>query len=110
MVRRPPAPARGLTLIELVVVCAILGVLAAMLLPKFEGLQSSANHTAAASSAADVARLIGTYKTSKMVYPDGWDSLLNGTALWTPGNVGTQTKGLHQQLSDTTTGKLTVLS
>lgn len=110
MVRRFSAVRRGLTLIELVVVVAILGVLAAMLLPKFEGLQSSANHAAAASSAADAARVIGTYKSSKMVYPDGWDSLMSGTALWTPGNVGQQTKGLHLQLSDPTTGKLTNLS
>lgn len=101
----------GLTLIELVVVVAILGVLAAMLLPKFEGLQSAANHTAAGSSMADLNRLIGTYKTSKTVYPSGFDSLMDstGSALWAGGNAGAQTKGLHSQLtgSGTTTDKLT---
>jgi type IV pilus assembly protein PilA len=110
MSRRLSAVRFGLTLIELVVVVAILGVLAAMLLPKFEGLQSSANHVASASSASDVARLISTYKTSKMVYPDGWDSLTDGTALWTPGNVATVTKGLHAQLSDGSNAKLTTAS
>lgn len=101
----------GLTLIELVVVVAILGVLAAMLLPKFEGLQSAANHTAAGSSMADLNRLIGTYKTAKTVYPDKWDSLMDstGSALWAGGNAGAQTKGLHLQLtgSGSTLDKLT---
>lgn len=98
----------GLTLIELVVVMAILGALAAMLLPKFDGLQSSANHVAAGSSMTDVAKLVQTYKTAKTVYPDGWDSLTNGGSLWTAGNVGTQTKGLHAQLVDSSNGKLTM--
>lgn len=101
----------GLTLIELVVVVAILGVLAAMLLPKFEGLQSAANHTAAGSSMADLNRLIGAYKMSKTVYPNGFDSLMDstGSALWAGGNAGAQTKGLHAQLtgSGATTDKLT---
>jgi prepilin-type N-terminal cleavage/methylation domain-containing protein len=97
---------RGLTLIELVVVVAILGVLAAMLLPKFEGLQNAADHAAAASSVADTAKLIETYKSSKMVYPDGWDSLTDGAAMWTSGNVGTKTKGLDDELA----GKLTVMT
>ena len=98
----------GLTLIELVVVMAILGALAAMLLPKFDGLQSAANHVAAGSSMTDVAKLVQTYKTSKTVYPDGWDSLTSGSSLWTAGNVGTQTKGLHSQLVDSSNGKLTM--
>ncbi len=99
----------GLTLIELVVVMAVLGVLAAMLLPKFEGLQNAANHTATGSSISDLNRLIGVYKTSKTVYPDKWDSLMDnsGTALWTAGNAGSQVKGLHTQLVTGTTAKLT---
>lgn len=98
----------GLTLIELVVVMAILGALAAMLLPKFDGLQNSANHVAAGSSITDVAKSIQTYKTAKTVFPDGWDSLTSGSSLWTAGNVGTQTKGLHTQLVDSANGKLTM--
>jgi hypothetical protein len=53
------------------------------------------------------------------VYPDKWDSLTDGTNLWTPGNVNTKTKGLHQELSASSgtggdgdpiiaTGKLTI--
>ncbi|HEX4131798.1 MAG TPA: type II secretion system protein [Pirellulales bacterium] len=92
------AAKRGLTLIELVIVVAILGVLAAMLLPKFEGLQTAANHAAAAGSATDAARLIESYKAAKTVYPNYWDSLLNGTSLWTAANVGTKTMGLDTEL------------
>jgi type IV pilus assembly protein PilA len=99
---------RGLTLIELVIVMAILGVLAAMLLPKFEGLTNAANEAAAASSAVDAAKLIGQYKAVKTVYPDRWDSLTDGSALWTAGSVATTTKGLNSELtgSGSTTDKI----
>jgi prepilin-type N-terminal cleavage/methylation domain-containing protein len=98
----------GMTLIELVVVVAIVGVLAAMLLPKLEGLQSAVNHVAAGSSMADAVKLISAYKVAKNVYPDNWDSLTDGTTLWTAGNAGTPLKGLHPQLVDASNGKLTL--
>src|SRR5262245_30946976 len=100
----------GLTLIELVVVVAILGILAAMLLPKFEGLQGAANEAAAASSAVDAAKLIGQYKTVKTVYPDRWDSLTDGQNMVQSGSVALQRLGLHSELTGTgtSTDKLTL--
>ena len=98
-------------------VVAILGVLAAALLPKFDGLESAANHAATASSCNDLIRMLETMKLTKTVYTDGWDSLTDGTALWagtastvaaTPspagadvtsgGNLATFVKGLHPEL------------
>jgi prepilin-type N-terminal cleavage/methylation domain-containing protein len=92
---RPPAARSGLTLIELVVVVAILAVLAMIVVPKLDGLQNNANHAAAANSVSDLGRYIQTYRTTKQRFPDGWDSLTDGSALWQAANPGTNTKGLH---------------
>lgn len=99
---------RGLTLIELIVVVAILAVLAMIIIPKLDGLQNVANHAVGGNSAADTARYIQTYRTTKQRLPDNWDSLMDGSALWAPGNPGTTpvTKGLHVQLSGASSPKL----
>ncbi len=93
---------RGLTLIELIVVVAILAVLAMIIIPKLDGLTNNANHAAAASSVSDSGRYIQTWKAMKTTnYPNGWDSLTNGTAMWNTADVGTKTKGLHATFSST---------
>jgi prepilin-type N-terminal cleavage/methylation domain-containing protein len=75
----------GFTLVELLVVVAVLAVLAGLLIPKFDSVQSKANHGAAASSVNDVGRLIQTFKVTKNRYPNGWDSLIDPATgnLWT---------------------------
>src|SRR5690242_12403711 len=101
----------GLTLVELVVVIAILGILAAMLVPKLEGLSGVAGHTSTANSASSTAQVISSWYQLKRVYPDGWDSLTDGSNLWSGtggqgGNVGAQIKGLHSSLVDSSNGRL----
>jgi prepilin-type N-terminal cleavage/methylation domain-containing protein len=94
---------RGLTLIELIVVVAILAVLAMIVIPKLDGLQGNANHAAAAASVSDLGRYLQTYRTTKQRFPDGWDSLTDGTNMWAAANPGNTTstgtppygKGLH---------------
>lgn len=97
----------GFTLVELIVVVAIIAVLAALIVPRLDGLLSNANHAAAGSSAADAAKFIEVYKSSKYIYPDGYDSLMDnsGAALWSPSTP--VSKGLHTQLSGATAPKLT---
>jgi type II secretory pathway pseudopilin PulG len=97
-----------MTLIELVVVVAILAVLAMIILPKLDGLQGVANHAVGASSATDAAKYIQTYRAQKLVYPDGWDSLTDGTNLWQAGYTATKTRGLHPQLGTGSNPKLQV--
>lgn len=58
------AARRGLTLIELVVVMAILAALAALIIPRLDFLKAQADHATAASNTGDLATLIQTYKTS----------------------------------------------
>ncbi|MBL9083179.1 MAG: prepilin-type N-terminal cleavage/methylation domain-containing protein [Planctomycetales bacterium] len=86
---------RGLTLIELIVVVAILAVLAMIIIPKLDGLTNVANHAAASASVNDTGRYLQTFQASKRRFPDGWDSLTDGTSIWQANNPATKTKGLH---------------
>lgn len=104
----------GLTLIELIVVVAILAVLAMIVLPKLDGLQNNANHAAAAASVADTGKYLQTFQTMKKRFPDGWDSLTDGTNLVAAANPSVTTatgsppygKGLHTGLVTGTNAKL----
>jgi Tfp pilus assembly protein PilE len=92
----------GLTLIELVVVVGILAVLTMLIVPKLDGLRNNVNHAAAASSVSDSARYIQTWTAMKTTsYPDGWDSLTDGTTMWAPASTATKTKGLHSTFNGT---------
>jgi prepilin-type N-terminal cleavage/methylation domain-containing protein len=69
--------ARGLTLIELVVVLAILVALVGLVLAFFPGLLGRASRSTSASSIQDVARAVQINYTSQLTYGTGYDSLLN---------------------------------
>ncbi|CAM2832095.1 prepilin-type N-terminal cleavage/methylation domain-containing protein [Hathewaya histolytica] len=60
---------KGFTLIELIVVIAILGILAAILLPRFSGFTDSAREKAAKSEAKAVYTALETYYAEKGSYP-----------------------------------------
>src|SRR5262245_33339820 len=72
---------KGFTLIEMLVVVAILVILAGFILPKLDRVQLKANKGVAAANMSGVSRYIQTYRILHNVYPDRWDSLLDGTAL-----------------------------
>ena len=59
----------GLTLIELVVVMAILAVIAMMVVPRLDFLKGQAEHASSANSQADAAAMIQTFKSSSGKYP-----------------------------------------
>jgi type II secretory pathway pseudopilin PulG len=69
----------ALTLIELVVVMVILAALAAMVIPRFNGVTSQANTSSNASTVGDVNRAVGLYEARFGVQPKAWDSLLNSS-------------------------------
>jgi len=87
----------GFTLLELVVVIGILAILTGLLLPKFDVFKLKANKAVAASNMTDISRIIQTYYAQNSIYPDKWDSLLDGTALWTAAT--TDDIGLEPQLT-----------
>src|SRR5688572_27311520 len=69
---------RGLTLIELVVVLAILVALSGMVVPLIDGLGHQTNASTNATLVGDVNRAVRTYHARfDESYPNGWDSLLD---------------------------------
>jgi prepilin-type N-terminal cleavage/methylation domain-containing protein len=64
-----PLGRRGLTLIELVVVLAILVGLAGLIVPRLDFLKNQTDHAAAAATSADLAKMLQTQKTSSGAYP-----------------------------------------
>jgi Tfp pilus assembly protein PilE len=84
---------RGLTLIELVVVLAILVALVGLVLAFFPGLLAKASRSTSASSIQDVARAVQINYTTSLTYGNRFDSLLNtgGAALFS--KLGTAAAG-----------------
>lgn len=75
--RHHHARRRGLTLIELVVVLAILVALVGLVVSLFPGLVARASRSTTASSLQDVARAVQINYTTTLSYGSGFDSLLN---------------------------------
>lgn len=73
---------RGLTLIELVVVIAILAVLAGLVVPRLDFLRNQAGDATAAATAADLMNMVQTYRSSTGFYPL-FDTLVTGTDIAT---------------------------
>jgi type II secretory pathway pseudopilin PulG len=69
----------GLTLLELVVVLAVLVVLAGMLVPIISGLGYQTNAATNATVVDEVTRAVRTYHARFDAQPDRWDSLLTST-------------------------------
>ncbi|MCE9608296.1 MAG: prepilin-type N-terminal cleavage/methylation domain-containing protein [Planctomycetia bacterium] len=82
---------RALTLIELVVVVAILVALSGLVVPLVQGLGFQTNAAINATVIDDVNRSVETFAIRLNAHPDGWDSLLNTSG-------GTIYAGLHPSL------------
>ncbi|MCA8923055.1 MAG: prepilin-type N-terminal cleavage/methylation domain-containing protein [Planctomycetes bacterium] len=95
MIRPSLRRLRAFTLIELVVVLAVLVILAGGIVAKLDVLQLRANKGVAGSDISGVARLMQTYVVANNHYPDGYDSLINvgsTPSLWA--SLDPQTTGL----------------
>lgn len=68
---------RGFTLIELLLVLVILGILAAIVVPKFSGRTEQARITAAQSQIATFGTALDAYEVDNGQYPRGRDGLLD---------------------------------
>ena len=74
----------GLTLLELVVVMAILIALAGILVPVFPDLLARASTSTGATNLTEVAKAVQMYQGLYRSYPDLLDSLVDGTAPCSP--------------------------
>jgi len=66
----------ALTLVELLVVLAVLVILAGIVLPKLDGVLSKAHSGQGAAAIGDVARAMETYRTLNGRYPTQFDSMM----------------------------------
>jgi prepilin-type N-terminal cleavage/methylation domain-containing protein len=85
----------GLTLTELLVVLAILALLASLVVVRLSGILERSQSAVQASSLSDVARTIENYYGIHKSYPDGWDTLVEGSGLY---GAGRNSHTLHPNL------------
>jgi prepilin-type N-terminal cleavage/methylation domain-containing protein len=102
--------ARGLTLIELVVVLAILVALVGLVLAFFPGLLGRASRSTSASSIQDIARAVQINYTTALTYGNNYDSILNsgGGALF--GKLPAAAAGQMARNATLTTNDVAALS
>src|SRR5436190_16030965 len=72
---RPLTRRRGFTLIELLLVLVILGILAAIVVPKFSGRTEQARNTAAQSQIATFSTALDAFEVDNGYYPKGKNGL-----------------------------------
>ena len=73
--RRPAATRAGFTLIELLLVLVILGILAAIVVPKFSGRTEQARVTAAQSQISTFGTALDAFEVDMGFYPKGRNGL-----------------------------------
>jgi prepilin-type N-terminal cleavage/methylation domain-containing protein len=96
---------KGFTLIELVVVLAIIAALAGLVIPQVSMLGRTTDMAASASNQAELANNLQLFFVLQKRYPQGLDSLLDTTgALYSSDttDANTQTKGLPYSGADNT--------
>jgi len=103
--------ARGLTLIELVVVLAILVALVGLVLAFFPGLLSRASKSTSATSIQDIAKAVQINYSTQLTYGSGYDSLLNagGAELYSKLTLAVSNQLNRVTLSATDSAALTAL-
>ncbi len=102
LIRRPHGPivrsmSRAFTLIEILIVVVILGILAAIVIPKFTNATGQTNETSLARTLQVVRHQIEYYRARKLADPDliggQWDDLVHNDYLHSvplnPMNLGT---------------------
>lgn len=61
----------GFTIVELLIVIVVIGILAAIVIVAFNGIQNRANDTAVKSDLVAISKKIDIYKTDAPTYPNG---------------------------------------
>lgn len=92
---------RGFTLLEMMVVVAIIAILAAILIPNFTHARAQAATSACMNNVKTIATAMELYYTDKQSYPAGSNTSIDGTAT---GNGGILAGYLGQPPEDPAAG------
>jgi len=84
---KPPSPIsrRGFTLVEMLVVIAVIGVLIALLLPAIQAARESARRTACKSNLRQVGQALQMHHEARGTFPAGWTTTDPGDPEGAPG-------------------------
>lgn len=66
---------RGFTIVELLIVIVVIGILAAIVIVAFNGIQNRANDTTIRSDLTNLAKKLELYKADYSVYPTGGSAI-----------------------------------
>lgn len=83
----------GLTLMELVVVLAILVALAGIVIPLMPGMLGRSEQAASATNLSEISKWVQTFESASNRYPLDWDSLTDGTGTVLTYMASSTTKG-----------------
>ena len=99
----------GLTLIELVMVLVVLTALAAMVVPIIDNVRRTSDKATASAVMKQLVENISLYRTSKGVYPDNFDSLLDDADQSVASTLAKSGKGISYALTANEAKSLTAI-
>jgi prepilin-type N-terminal cleavage/methylation domain-containing protein len=91
----------GFTLVELVIVMAIIAILMGLLFPAFKGVQDQAKRTQAKNDLTQIVTAVNAFYTEYGRYPT--TATTDATATYGPGGSTTENGGLFSELRATST-------